>query len=67
MTASIQVQTEPLDIAPLFQQASLSEHDFGAQATFTGWVRQHDHATPITHLHLEHYPEVTEAEIARLV
>ena len=67
MTVSIQVQTEPLDIASLLQQASLSEHDFGAQATFTGWVRQHDHATPITHLHLEHYPEVTEAEIARIV
>lgn len=67
MTVLIQVQAEPLDIASLLAQASLSAHDFGAQVTFTGWVRQHDYATPITHLHLEHYPQVTETEIARIV
>ena len=67
MTVLIQVQTNPLDMTALMRHASLSEQDFGAQVTFTGWVRQHDYVTPITHLHLEHYPQVTEAEIARIV
>lgn len=67
MAVLIQVQTDPLDIAALMRQASFAEHDFGAQVTFTGWVRQHDCAIPITHLELEHYPQVTENEIARIV
>lgn len=67
MAVFIQVQTTPLDTAALMRQASFSEQDFGAQVTFTGWVRQHDHATAITHLQLEHYPQVTENEIARIV
>ena len=39
----------------------------GAQVRFIGKVREADAHAPLSHLVLEHFPEVTEAEIERIV
>lgn len=53
--------------AEAMAQVRQSTDDFGAEVSFTGYVRQHDHDHPISHLLIEHYPQVTEAEIARII
>lgn len=40
--------------------------DIGAVVTFTGTVRGHAHDQPIVAMELEHYPGMTEAELARI-
>ena len=40
--------------------------DAGALVAFQGMVRACDHAHPLAALHLEHYPGLTESEIARI-
>jgi molybdopterin synthase catalytic subunit len=39
---------------------------FGACATFVGTMRDFSHGTSVTAMHLEHYPGMTERELARL-
>lgn len=51
------------EYAALLQQGQ----NIGAVVSFTGLVRDRDTATPLAHLYLEHFPEVTEQEIARIV
>ena len=42
-------------------------HNVGAVVSFTGLVRDSDTVTPLAHLYLEHFPEFTEQEIARII
>jgi molybdopterin synthase catalytic subunit len=63
MKTRIKIQTEDFDVGA--ELAALSEGtDAGAVASFTGHVRKEGDLTALT---LEHYPHMTEAEIARLV
>ena len=66
MTTTILIQDQSLDLQVLHRPPDHLQGDPGAQVTFTGFVRQHDYAEPITHLFIEHYPEVTEQEIRHI-
>jgi molybdopterin synthase catalytic subunit len=58
---TIRVQREDFDIGA--EVAKLSVDGTGAVATFTGMVRPDDGLDALT---LEHYPQMTEREIARI-
>ncbi len=60
MSATIRIQAKPFDLAN--EVELLSRGDVGAVATFTGHVRGDG---GLTALLLEHYPGMTEREIAR--
>jgi molybdopterin synthase catalytic subunit len=62
MTPTIRIQSEPFDLAKEIEL--LSHSGAGAIATFTGHVRGEN---GIDALILEHYPGMTEREIARAV
>ena len=62
MRTIIRIQAEPFDAAA--ELAALSRDGVGAVASFTGHVRQED---GLNALLLEHYPGMTEREIARHV
>lgn len=66
MECRIDVQTGAFDLAQ--EEAALRARagDAGALVAFQGMVRGRDEAIPLQALHLEHYPGVTEAEIARI-
>jgi molybdopterin synthase catalytic subunit len=64
MTPLIRIQTQDIDIASEVAALSMRSGDVGAIATFTGHVRADDGLTALT---LEHYPAMTEREIARHV
>jgi molybdopterin synthase catalytic subunit len=62
MTTHIRIQQEDFDISS--EISSLRSDAIGAVATFTGIVRGDDDLAALT---LEHYPGMTEREIARHV
>ncbi|HSM94818.1 MAG TPA: molybdopterin synthase catalytic subunit MoaE [Rhizomicrobium sp.] len=59
---TIRIQPEDFDVAA--EIAALDAEDTGAVATFTGKVRKEGNLAALT---LEHYPGMTEREIARIV
>jgi molybdopterin synthase catalytic subunit len=59
---AIRIQTEDFDAGA--EIAKLDAGNTGAIATFTGLVRKDGDLTSLT---LEHYPDMTEREIARIV
>jgi molybdopterin synthase catalytic subunit len=59
---TIRVQTEDFDIGAECDALVRDSIDVGAIASFTGRVRGHDNLTALT---IEHYPGMTEREIAR--
>jgi molybdopterin synthase catalytic subunit len=59
---TIRIQSDDFDIGA--QIAKLGVEGTGAVATFTGFVRSDD---GLDALILEHYPQMTEREIARIV
>ncbi len=62
MSVRIVIQQDDFDISA--EISKLDAEDTGAVATFTGKVRQEGDLTALT---LEHYPSMTEREIARIV
>lgn len=66
MYCNITVQQETFDLGREEQKLRAQAGDAGALVAFQGMVRAHDEATPLSTLFLEHYPGVTEAEIARI-
>jgi molybdopterin synthase catalytic subunit len=62
MSAHIRVQSEPFDVNDEIAALTEEQTDAGAVATFSGYVRADDGLTAMT---LEHYPGMTEREIAR--
>lgn len=60
----IRIQTEAID-APKAQAANANERS-GAVVVFSGQVRNDAKEAALSHLMLEHFPDVTEAEIARI-
>ena len=59
---TIRIQREDFDIGA--EVGKLDAENTGAVATFTGMVRKEGDLTSLT---LEHYPQMTEREIARIV
>jgi molybdopterin synthase catalytic subunit len=64
MPAKISIQPEDFDLAAESEALAKSRTDIGAVVTFSGLVRADDGLKAIT---LEHYPGMTEREIARHV
>jgi len=64
MTARISIQSEDFDIAAESVALTNGRTDIGAVVTFSGLVRADDGLASLT---LEHYPGMTEREIARHV
>jgi molybdopterin synthase catalytic subunit len=62
----IRVQTEPFDIKAEIAALSAGRTDIGAVVTFTGTVRDHAGGKALASMMLEHYPGMTEAELARI-
>jgi molybdopterin synthase catalytic subunit len=62
MSTHIRIQNEPFDVNDEIAALTDGYTDAGAVATFTGYVRADDGLTALT---LEHYPGMTEREIAR--
>lgn len=63
MKTRIQIQAEDFDVGAELE-ALTAATDAGAVCSFTGQVRREGDLTALT---LEHYPHMTEGEIARLV
>jgi molybdopterin synthase catalytic subunit len=61
---TIRIQSGDFDIAAEAEALAKGRHDVGAVVTFTGQVRADDGLTALT---IEHYPAMTESEIARHV
>jgi len=61
MKTRISIQESDFNLAS--EIAALNADGIGAIATFTGLVRPDDNLTSLT---LEHYPQMTEREIARI-
>src|SRR5262245_14500520 len=60
----IRVQREDFDIGAEIARLREGRSDIGALVTFTGTVRDQDGA--VEEMMLEHYPGMTEAELARI-
>jgi molybdopterin synthase catalytic subunit len=63
MNTNIHIQVEDFDVSDEVDALTAGELHIGAVATFTGYVRGDDGLIALT---LEHYPGMTEHEIARI-
>ena len=63
---AVRVQTDDFDIAAEIKALQGARTDIGAIVTFTGTGRGETKAGAITSMTLEHYPGMTEAELARV-
>ena len=64
MTA--RVQSEDFDVGAEVRRLTAGRTDIGAVVTFTGTVRGEAHGQTILEMELEHYPGMTEKELARI-
>ncbi len=62
----VRVQQQDFDVSTEIDLLLGDRRDIGAVVTFTGRVRGDDDGRTITTLTLEHYPDMTEAEMARI-
>jgi molybdopterin synthase catalytic subunit len=60
------VQHEDFDIGAEVARLTAGRTDIGAIVTFTGTVRAENDGTGVAGMTLEHYPGMTEAELARV-
>ena len=63
---SVSVQPQDFDVSAEIRALTAGRTDIGAIVTFTGIVRGEAKGRPITSMTLEHYPGMTEAELARV-
>lgn len=63
---AVRVQAEDFDVGAEIKALQGTRTDIGAIVTFTGTVRGATRAGDITSMTLEHYPGMTEAELARV-
>jgi molybdopterin synthase catalytic subunit len=62
----IRVQSQDFDVGAEIRALTGGREDIGAIVTFTGTVRREAKDKPIRSLTLEHYPGMTEKELARI-
>jgi molybdopterin synthase catalytic subunit len=63
---AVRVQSEDFDISREIAALTGGRTDIGAVVTFTGLVRGVAHGAELSAMTLEHYPGMTEAELARV-
>lgn len=63
---TVRVQAEDFDVGGEVTALTAAHPGIGAIAVFVGLVRDHADGAPITAMTLEHYPGMTEREIARI-
>ena len=63
---AVRVEAADFDVAAEIRRLTAGRTDIGAIVTFTGTVRGQAKGRPITSMTLEHYPGMTEAELARV-
>ena len=63
---AVRVQTGDFDVSAEVRALTAGRHDIGAVVTFTGLVRGSTDAGALADMTLEHYPGMTEAELARV-
>jgi molybdopterin synthase catalytic subunit len=63
---AVRVQHEDFDVGAEIQRLTGTRTDVGAVVTFTGLVRGEAKGQPIASMTLEHYPGMTEQELARV-
>ncbi|HET6321796.1 MAG TPA: molybdenum cofactor biosynthesis protein MoaE [Hyphomicrobium sp.] len=63
---AVRVQHDDFDVSAETEKLIGGRTDIGAIVTFTGRVRGADSERQIEALTLEHYPDMTEAEMARI-
>ena len=62
----IRVQEADFDIGAEIERLKAGRTDIGAIVTFTGTMRDSSHGQTLDAMTLEHYPGMTEAELARI-
>jgi molybdopterin synthase catalytic subunit len=62
----VRVQTHAFDLNAEVALLTADRTDIGAVVTFTGTVRGHANGRDLASMTLEHYPGMTEAELARI-
>lgn len=62
----IRVQTDDFDIGAEVAALTGDRTDIGAVVTFSGLVRDASGSATVTSMELEHYPGMTEKELARI-
>jgi molybdopterin synthase catalytic subunit len=62
----VRVQREDFDLGAEVKRLTAGRTDIGAIVTFTGTVRGEAGGTPVAAMSLEHYPGMTESELARV-
>lgn len=63
---AVRVQQEDFDAAAEARALTAGRHDIGAVVTFTGLMRGEAEGRALSGLYLEHYPGMTDAELARI-
>jgi molybdopterin synthase catalytic subunit len=63
---TVRVQTAPFDLSAEVAALTAGRTDIGAIVTFTGTVRGHANGKQLASMTLEHYPGMTESELARV-
>jgi molybdopterin synthase catalytic subunit len=63
---SVRVQREDFDVGAEVKRLTAGRTDIGAVVTFTGVVRSENNGQPLSAMTLEHYPGMTENELARV-
>ncbi|HZA00859.1 MAG TPA: molybdenum cofactor biosynthesis protein MoaE [Hyphomicrobiaceae bacterium] len=63
---AVRVQREDFDLGAEVKRLAAGRTDVGAIVTFTGTVRGESGGSPVAAMHLEHYPGMTENELARV-
>jgi len=63
---SVRVQREDFDVGAEVKALTGGRTDIGAVVTFTGVVRSANEGKPLEAMTLEHYPSMTESELARV-
>ena len=63
---AVRVQHNAFDVTAEIEILTAGRTDIGAVVTFTGIVRGHANGRPLATMTLEHYPGMTEAELARV-
>jgi len=64
---SIQIQTEPFDIAAIQDQMRADNPAIGALVTFVGLMRDMNEGDKVSGMTLEHYPGMTEKALQKIL
>ena len=62
----VRVQREDFDVGAEVRRLTAGRTDIGAIVTFTGIMRSENDGASVSGMTLEHYPGMTEAELARV-